>query len=74
MRLARSRGCTRFDLWGIPDADPPEVVGEQPEGSRGGDWQGIQHFKLGLGGDIVTYPPPLVRHYPARRRWAFWRR
>jgi lipid II:glycine glycyltransferase (peptidoglycan interpeptide bridge formation enzyme) len=74
MQLARSRGCTRFDLWGIPDADPPEVVGEQPEGSRGGDWQGIQHFKLGLGGDIVTYPPSLVRHYPARRRWAFWRR
>jgi hypothetical protein len=73
MRLARDRGCTRFDLWGIPDADPP-VAEDQPQGSRGGDWQGIHHFKLGLGGDVVTYPPPLERHYPLRPRWAFWRR
>jgi peptidoglycan pentaglycine glycine transferase (the first glycine) len=72
MRLARSRGCTRFDMWGIPDEDPPSVEGAHPPGSRGGNWQGIHHFKVGFGGDIVTYPPALERRYPTRRRWAFW--
>jgi peptidoglycan pentaglycine glycine transferase (the first glycine) len=74
MRLARALGCTRFDLWGIPDEDPSPVEGPRPEGSRGGDWRGIHHFKLGLGGDVVVYPPLLERRYPARPRWAPWRR
>jgi peptidoglycan pentaglycine glycine transferase (the first glycine) len=74
MRLARAQGCTRFDLWGIPDEDPPPVAGSRPQGSRGGDWQGIHHFKMGLGGDVVAYPPLLERRYPAPPRWALWRR
>jgi peptidoglycan pentaglycine glycine transferase (the first glycine) len=73
MRLARARGCTRFDLWGLPDEDPAPIEGEHPQGSRGGDWRGIHHFKMGLGGDVVASPPPLRRHYPARR-WLPWRR
>jgi len=63
MRLARARGCTRFDLWGLPDEDPPPIEGAHPQGSRGGDWRGIQHFKMGLGGDVVAFPPPLERRY-----------
>jgi hypothetical protein len=66
MRLARRRGCTFYDLWGIPDEDPPPVTGDETPGSRGGDWSGLHHFKLGLGGDIVTYPSPFVRFYQAR--------
>ncbi len=73
MRLARARGCTRFDLWGVPDEDPPAVEGARPQGSRGGDWRGIHHFKMGLGGDLVAYPPLLERRYSARQRWAPWR-
>lgn len=73
MRLARARGCTRFDLWGLPDEDPPLVEGVHPQGSRGGDWRGIHHFKVGLGGDVVASLPPLERRYPIR--WASrWRR
>jgi len=63
MRLARARGCTRLDLWGLPDEDPPPVEGAHPQRSRGGDWRGIQHFKVGLGGDVVAFPPPLERRY-----------
>jgi lipid II:glycine glycyltransferase (peptidoglycan interpeptide bridge formation enzyme) len=72
MRLARARGCTRLDLWGLPDEDPPPVEGARPRGSRGGDWRGIQHFKMGLGGDVVAFPPPLERRYAVS--WAPWRR
>ncbi len=67
MRRARARGCTRYDLWGIPRKDPPPLSGNNLPGSRGGDWQGLYHFKVGFGGDIVTNPPPLEQHYPARR-------
>jgi lipid II:glycine glycyltransferase (peptidoglycan interpeptide bridge formation enzyme) len=76
MRLARARGCTRFDMWGVPDEDPPPPDGAHPQGSRGGDWGGIHHFKVGFGGDLVRFPPPLERRYPRRprRRWALWRR
>jgi lipid II:glycine glycyltransferase (peptidoglycan interpeptide bridge formation enzyme) len=73
MRLARARGCMRFDMWGLPDEDPPPVEGAHPS-SRGENWQGIYHFKMGFGGDLVMSPPPLERHYPAQPRWAPWRR
>ena len=76
MRLARARGCTRFDMWGLPDEDPPPVAGDLA-GSRGGDWRGIHHFKVGFGGDRVAYPLPLERRYPerpSRPGWALWRR
>jgi lipid II:glycine glycyltransferase (peptidoglycan interpeptide bridge formation enzyme) len=73
MRLARAHGCTRFDLWGLPDEDPPPVEGGQPRGSRGGDWRGLYHFKMGLGGDVVASPPTLECRYPVRR-WLPWRR
>ena len=75
MRLARARGCTRYDMWGILEEDPPPVTGDPPR-SRGEDFKGVHQFKLGFGGDMVAYPPPLERRYPMRRpgRWALWRR
>jgi lipid II:glycine glycyltransferase (peptidoglycan interpeptide bridge formation enzyme) len=56
MRWARDRGCTSYDLWGIPDEagedeeDMEEVLG------RGGLW-GVYRFKRGFGGRVVRYCP-----------------
>jgi hypothetical protein len=60
MRWARDHGCTRYDLWGIP-AEDPTPTDEQWQRSRGDDLQGIHHFKVGFGGDVVTYPPAWQR-------------
>src|SRR5215212_6288007 len=64
MRWLRDQGCTRYDLWAIPAADPTPTDG-QWQRSQGDNWQGIHHFKVGFGGDIVTYPPAWQR--PVRR-------
>lgn len=56
MRWARARGCTTYDLWGIPDevgANPTAY--EAPENwGEGGLW-GVYRFKQGFGGRIVRY-------------------
>lgn len=44
MRWGRERGCTRYDMWGIPTG-------------------GLQQFKSGFGGEVVSYPPTLERRY-----------
>jgi lipid II:glycine glycyltransferase (peptidoglycan interpeptide bridge formation enzyme) len=65
MRWARSHGCTRYDLWGIPTEDPENVTdtGDTIVATKGEDWRGLFRFKTGFGGDIVTYPPMLERRY-----------
>lgn len=66
MRWARERGCLRYDLWGIPEADPPSTAGEdggRVAGTRADDWRGLYEFKVRFGGEIVTYPPALERRY-----------
>jgi lipid II:glycine glycyltransferase (peptidoglycan interpeptide bridge formation enzyme) len=64
MGWARRRGCTRYDLWGIsPDSgeeQPPST--EEPGQSHNGRYDGYSHFKVGFGGDIITYPPAWQRH------------
>jgi hypothetical protein len=60
MRWARDHGCTRYDLWSIGDKDPTPTDG-QLRRSRGGELQGIHHFKVGFGGEIVAYPPAWQR-------------
>lgn len=67
MRWAKARGCTSYDLWGIPDADAdtleaalmqPEATPEPAAASgqsadvRGGLW-GVYRFKRGFGGQLV---------------------
>jgi len=53
MRWAKARGCTAYDLWGIPDE-----VGQNPEAEipdpPSGMW-GVWRFKRGFGGKIVRY-------------------
>lgn len=56
MRWARARGCTTYDLWGIPDevgADPAAYAGPESWG-EGGLW-GVYRFKQGFGGRVVRY-------------------
>ena len=48
MRWAKSRGCTTYDLWGIPDA-PFDALEAEFEQRHDGLW-GVYRFKRGFGG------------------------
>lgn len=65
MRWAREGGCHRYDLWGIPVADPPDE--DRARGhiapAKGDCWDGLYQFKTGFGGEIVGYPETLERRY-----------
>lgn len=71
MRWARNAGCTRYDLGGIAHKPPSEgtasIAGSKE--ARGSDLDGVETFKTGFGGEIVTYPPTLERVY---RPWVSW--
>lgn len=77
MRWAASRGCTVYDLWGIPDED--ETVLEDQFSIREDGLWGVYRFKRGFGGQIRrsvgawdrVYQPLLYKIYQqitARRR------
>ena len=51
MRWAKSRGCTTYDLWGVPDEEREKLEAEFTERSDG-LW-GVYRFKRGFGGDLV---------------------
>jgi len=53
MQWARARGCTVYDLWGIPDADE-EILERDFTERRDGLW-GVYRFKRGFGGRVVRY-------------------
>lgn len=66
MRWARERGCSVYDLWGIPAVDPSTTHvdnGDRIAGTSGSDWRGLYEFKTRFGGEIVSYPAPLERIY-----------
>lgn len=72
MRWARDRGCTTYDLWGIPVEDPGSLRGEDNQSlaaTKGDDWRGIYRFKTGFGGDVVSYPPMVERRYVPVLPW-----
>lgn len=50
MQWARERGCTRYDLWGIPDV--PEAELEENFSQRQDGLWGVYRFKRGFGGQI----------------------
>jgi lipid II:glycine glycyltransferase (peptidoglycan interpeptide bridge formation enzyme) len=50
MRWAASRGCTEYDLWGIPDEEPDTL--EKDFMSRSDGLWGVYRFKRGFGGEI----------------------
>lgn len=68
MRWAKARGCTRYDLWGIPDAIGAITTGLWDEGRKvvlaeetpvdvkafpAGDLWGVFRFKQGFGGAVA---------------------
>ncbi len=53
IQWAKSRGCTQYDLWGIPDAGEAQLEEEFSERSDG-LW-GVYRFKRGFGGSVVRY-------------------
>jgi lipid II:glycine glycyltransferase (peptidoglycan interpeptide bridge formation enzyme) len=72
MRWSREQGCTRYDLWGIPEADPESTSNAAATaigGTKGDDWRGLYRFKTGFGGEIVRYPPVLERRYVPVLPW-----
>ncbi|MCB8922336.1 MAG: peptidoglycan bridge formation glycyltransferase FemA/FemB family protein [Ardenticatenaceae bacterium] len=74
IQWAKERGCTSYDLWGIPDATPDELEAQFSERSDG-LW-GVYRFKRGFGGDIRRtvgavdriYNPRTYKLYQWRRR------
>lgn len=51
MRWARARGCSQYDLWGVPDAEPEKLEAEFARRSDG-LW-GVYRFKRGFGGRLA---------------------
>lgn len=73
IRWARARGCTEYDLWGVPDAEEGQLEAEFSRRSDG-LW-GVYRFKRGFGGTLRrtagpwdrVYIPLLYRLY---KRWS----
>jgi len=73
IQWARQQGCTRYDLWGIPNADPATLEAEFQNRSDG-LW-GVYRFKRGFGGEYAqttgafdyVYNPLLYKLYRMRR-------
>ncbi len=51
MRWAKKRGCTTYDLWGVPD-EPEDTLEAQFTERNDGLW-GVYRFKRGFGGEVV---------------------
>ncbi|MCB9456698.1 MAG: peptidoglycan bridge formation glycyltransferase FemA/FemB family protein [Anaerolineaceae bacterium] len=51
IQWARARGCTVYDMWGVPDADEDTLEAQFQERSDG-LW-GVYGFKRGWGGEVV---------------------
>lgn len=76
IRWAKARGCTSYDLWGVPDYDE-ETLEAQFSDRSDGLW-GVYRFKRGFGGQVLraegawdkVYMPTLYRAY----RWLQARR
>jgi len=72
MLWARRRGCSEYDLWGIPDEDEETLEAHFAE-RHDGLW-GVYRFKRGYGGRILraagpwerVYQPPLYQLYQWR--------
>jgi lipid II:glycine glycyltransferase (peptidoglycan interpeptide bridge formation enzyme) len=72
IRWAMGRGCTEYDMWGVPDEDEAvlEADGEERED---GLW-GVYRFKKGFGGALRRAVPPVDCVYNrAMYRVYLWR-
>ena len=73
MERAKERGCTTYDLWGVPDAPPDELEDQFLERSDG-LW-GVYRFKRGFGGEVKRTVGTVDRVYNKRVRglYNWWR-
>ncbi len=73
MRWAAARGCTEYDLVGVPDADEDALESQFSERSDG-LW-GVYRFKRGFGGQLVRSVGAFDRAYlPFADRLYRWQR
>ncbi len=65
MQWGREMGAAQYDMWGIPEVDPPKDNDhlDHVPATKGDDWRGLYRFKTGFGGDIVSFPAPIRRTY-----------
>ncbi len=71
MRWAKARGCTTYDLWGVPDEDSESLESQFAE-RRDGLW-GVYRFKRGFGGALWRSVGAWDRVYrPLRYRLYSW--
>jgi len=68
MQWARGQGCTRYDLGGIAPEPPLNAPGADHLRSRT-DLEGVDQFKTGFGGTIVSYPETIERRYLPQVAW-----
>jgi lipid II:glycine glycyltransferase (peptidoglycan interpeptide bridge formation enzyme) len=72
IRWARGRGCSEYDLWGVPDEDSDTLEAEFT--SRGDGLWGVYRFKRGFGGTLRRAAGPWDRVYnPLFYRAYSWR-
>jgi lipid II:glycine glycyltransferase (peptidoglycan interpeptide bridge formation enzyme) len=80
LRWAHSRGCRRYDFWGIPDAFgrmADAVDAELPQlelAAKEHPLYGVYRFKKGWGGNVVRYLPAYDQVYLAPLYWLWQRR
>ena len=63
MRWAKARGCSEYDLWGVPDED--EATLEAGFSERSDGLWGVYRFKRGFGGALRRAVPAMDRVYSA---------
>jgi lipid II:glycine glycyltransferase (peptidoglycan interpeptide bridge formation enzyme) len=61
LRWAREKGCTQYDLWGVPDEE--EEVLEAGFMNRSDGLWGVYRFKRGFGGEIKRAAGPWDKVY-----------
>ncbi len=69
MQWAKERGCTEYDLWGLPDEDE-ETLEAQFESRSDGLW-GVYRFKRGFGGQVKRAAQALDRVYMPLLYWVY---
>lgn len=71
MRWARARGCTQYDLWGVPDEDEETLEAGIADRSEG-LW-GVYRFKRGFGGRLIRWAGAYDRVFNRPLYWLFSR-
>lgn len=74
VKWARAKGCSEYDLWGVPDATEEQL--EAHFSDRNDDLWGVYRFKRGFGGTLRrsvdtidrVYSPLLYALYLARQK------